>query len=400
MANAQILIVEDENTIAESLQDMLKDRGYGVAGAVSSGEEAIQKALKTRPDLVLMDIKLEGDMDGVEAANQIHKSLDVPVVYLTGYASKDLLERVKITEPYGYVLKPFVARELHVVIEMALYKHKMERDLKKLNETLEQRIAERTAELEIVNEKLKHEVYERRQMEKECMESHKMASIRRLTSSVFHEVLNPLNIISSHVQLLLMDVDKGSTTEKDLNSIREEISRIEDMTKNLLAFSREEEFVVEEVQTNSLLKEVTSLVKPDMKLKNIKLIKRFEEWLPGIMASGDELKQVFMNLITNACDAMPEGGTLTISTQGKKHGGRPLVRIKFTDTGCGIKTENIDKLFEPFFSTKKEVTGVGLGLSESYGIIKSHGGSISVESEAGKGATFIIDLPIERRKKR
>ncbi|KHE94129.1 MAG: PAS domain S-box protein [Candidatus Scalindua rubra] len=529
MTNAKILIVEDEYVIRESLEITLKERGYSIEGGASSGEEAIQKALKVRPDLVLMDIVLEGDMDGVEAAKQIHEVLGIPIIFLTGYADPKLLERAKITDPYGYILKPFTAKELHVTIEMALYKHKTERKLKELNEILEQRIVERTAELEMVNGELireneerrlvertlreseekfrkisdtandaiimldndgkisywnksaekifgysrdetvgekiskliipekfreKHlegferfketgvgiligkavevaairrdgseipielslsavkiddkwnaigivrDIIERKQMEKEFMKLQKMASIKRLTSGLFHEILNPLNIISSHVQLLLMDVDNGSMAEKDLNSIREEICRIEKLTKDLMVFTEEEEFVTDEVQINSLLENITSSVESDMKSRKIKLIKRFEEGLPGIMVNSDKLRDVFLDLITNACNAMPEGGTVTISTQGQEHGGRPLVRIKFTDTGCGIEKENIDKLFEIFFSTKKEVTGVGLGLSESYEIIKSHGGTISVESEAGKGATVTIDLPIERKKKR
>ncbi|MCR4288756.1 MAG: PAS domain S-box protein [Candidatus Scalindua sp.] len=528
MTNARILIVEDEHTISESLKEMLKNWGYGIVGVISSGEEAIQKSLRMRPDLVLMDIKLEGDMDGVEAARKIHESFDVPIVYLTAYANSDLLKRAKITDPYGYILKPFTAKELHIAIEMALYKHKTERKLKELNEILEQRIAERTKELEKVNGELireneerrlvekslreseekfrkisdtandaiimldndgkisywnksadkifgysrdetvgkkiskliipekfreKHlegferfketgvgnligkavevvairrdgseipielslssvkiknkwnaigivrDIIERKQMEKEFMESHKMASIKRLTSGLFHEILNPLNIISSHVQLLLMDVDNGSMAEKDLNSIREEIYRIEKLTKDLMVFTEEEEFVTDEVRINSLLEKITSSVGSGMKSRRIKLIKRFKEGLQKITINGDKLRQVFLSLIENAYDAMPEGGTIAISTESLILRGRPFVRIEFIDSGCGIETESIHKIFEPFYSTKKKVIGVGFGLCESYGIIKNHGGSLGVESELGRGTTFIIDLPVERREK-
>jgi len=130
MTNAQVLIVEDEVIVAESIRTRLLSLGYAVSAIASSGQEAIQKAAETHPDLVLMDIKLEGDMDGVEAAEQIHARFDIPVVYLTAYADDDTLQRAKITEPFGYILKPFEVRELQTAIEMALYKHKMERKLK------------------------------------------------------------------------------------------------------------------------------------------------------------------------------------------------------------------------------------------------------------------------------
>jgi len=130
MANAQILVVEDEVIVAKDIQNTLKNLGYAVPAVVSSGEEAIKKAAETHPELVLMDIVLEGAIDGVEAAGHIRNHFDIPVVYLTAYSDEKTLQRAKITEPYGYILKPFQERELHTTIEMALYKHKMERQLR------------------------------------------------------------------------------------------------------------------------------------------------------------------------------------------------------------------------------------------------------------------------------
>jgi PAS domain S-box-containing protein len=129
MAKAQILIVEDNNIVAMELRDRLQSLGYTVAAVASSGEEAIEKAAETRPDLILMDIKLKGDVDGVEAAEGIRARFDIPVLYLTAYLDENTLQRAKITEPYGYILKPFEERGLHSTIEIALYKHKMERQL-------------------------------------------------------------------------------------------------------------------------------------------------------------------------------------------------------------------------------------------------------------------------------
>jgi hypothetical protein len=130
MAKTRILVVEDEGIISWDMENTLNRMGYEVAGAVDSGEEAIQKAVETKPDLVLMDIVLKGEMDGVEAAKQIRDRLDIPVIYLTSYADEQTLQRAKITEPFGYLLKPFEEKELHSTIEVALYRHEMEQKSK------------------------------------------------------------------------------------------------------------------------------------------------------------------------------------------------------------------------------------------------------------------------------
>ena len=132
MENAQILVVEDENIVALEIQSRLEGLGYVVLAIASSGEEAIQKAEETNPDLVLMDIKLKGDMDGIETAEEIRTRFNLPVVYLTAYAEENTLQRAKITAPYGYILKPFEERELHANIEIAIYKHQMEQKVKEL----------------------------------------------------------------------------------------------------------------------------------------------------------------------------------------------------------------------------------------------------------------------------
>ncbi|MBC8552557.1 MAG: PAS domain S-box protein [Candidatus Brocadiales bacterium] len=230
----------------------------------------------------------------------------------------------------------------------------------------------------------------RRQVEEQLKVSHKMSSIGRLTGSVFHEILNPVNIISAHTQLLLMEAEKGSSAEDDLKSIKEEIERIVSITERLQEFSRSNKGEVEEVDINSLLENILSLIEPELKVKSIKYIKEFDSARPEIMADDAELRQVFLNSITNAIDAMPDGGTLTIKTLHNVSS----VKISFEDTGYGISEKNINKVFEPFYSTKKEIKGVGLGLSTSYAIIEGYGGEISVESEEGRGTIFTFNLPV------
>jgi len=133
---ARILIVEDEGIVAFNIQNRLERLGYSVVANVSSGEEALDATVETKPDLVLMDIKLEGTIDGIEAAAQIHRRFQIPIVYLTAYTDEDTLNRAKLTEPYGYILKPFEARDLGTTIEIALYKHQMEQQLREREQWL------------------------------------------------------------------------------------------------------------------------------------------------------------------------------------------------------------------------------------------------------------------------
>lgn len=130
MAKAKIMIVEDDRIVAEDIQASLKKLGYAVSATVSFGEEAIKKAKEDNPDLVLMDIVLSGEMNGTEAADQICFQFNIPIVYLTAYTDEQVMEKAKITEPYGYIIKPFEDRELKIALEIALYKHRMEKKLK------------------------------------------------------------------------------------------------------------------------------------------------------------------------------------------------------------------------------------------------------------------------------
>jgi len=238
---------------------------------------------------------------------------------------------------------------------------------------------------------IKEDITRRKQIEEELMTSHKMSSIGRLSASVFHEILNPVNIISAHTQLLLMQAEKGSNTEKDLQSIQCEIGRIVNITDNLLMFSGKEDAKTEKVEVNGLLENVLTLIMPELNIKKIKFITKYEKNLPEVMAHGSELREAFLKLITNSIEAMPSGGTLTVKTQFKGD----FVEISLEDTGCGIVKKDINRIFEPFYSTKKEIKRVGLGLSTVYAIIEGYGGRINVESEKRKGTTVVIDLPVK-----
>jgi len=167
MSKENILIVEDKLIVAENLKNKLEQIGYAVSGIVTSGEEAVKKAIKLQPDLILMDIRLEGKMDGIDAAKQIRKKCKIPIIYVTAYADDETLRRASITESYGYVLKPFEIRELRGNIEMAFYKYKTEKELENYKNNLERLVKERTSKLLSFNKKLKLEVKNRKRAENE-----------------------------------------------------------------------------------------------------------------------------------------------------------------------------------------------------------------------------------------
>ena len=217
MEEARILIVEDEKIIARGLSDVLVHLGYTVVAAVASGEEAIQKATDLHPDLVLMDIVLKGRMDGIEAARQIRDCLDIPSIFLTAYSEDEIVQRAKITEPFGFILKPFQVRELHATIQMALYRQRAERKLKQVEQelrhaqiSLEQRVAERTAELADANQRLRH-------LSVQIINAQE-AERKRISQELHDEMGQALTAIIYNLEMSLQDLPPGlgQTTKERL----------------------------------------------------------------------------------------------------------------------------------------------------------------------------------------
>jgi len=230
-------------------------------------------------------------------------------------------------------------------------------------------------------------------VEQEIMKSERLAMVGQLAAGVAHEINNPLGSILIYSHLLLEDLEEKDSRRENLEKIVNQATRCKDIVKGLLDFSRQTEPEMKLSDINKIVNEVLSLVERQAMFHNIKITKRLSESLPSVTIDDAQIQQVFINIVLNAAEAMERQGELIIETSSDGK----FIKAKFTDTGCGISEENIEKLFEPFFSTKTKGHRIGLGLSISYGIVKKHNGEIIVESEVGKGSTFTIRLPMNEK---
>ena len=230
---------------------------------------------------------------------------------------------------------------------------------------------------------------ELREMQQALLQSEKLAAMGKLTSQIAHELNNPIYGIMNTLELLRTEVPPESKRRRILELSLSETQRLAEMLRNMLSFSKPEEEKRRPVKINELVEGILLVMEKQMRESNIKVETYFDETLPEVMASTNQMRQVMLNLLKNAKEAMPKGGSLTVRTSREDH----KVVVAIQDTGVGIPEELRDKIFEAFFTTKQKVKGVGLGLSVCYGIIKDHGGEIRVESEVEKGTTFTILLP-------
>lgn len=234
---------------------------------------------------------------------------------------------------------------------------------------------------------------QRHQLEQQLQQSEKLSSIGLLAAGVAHEVNTPLTGISSYAQMLLKQLPSTDPRVKVLQKIQEQAGRASTIVSNLLNFSRTDATEFVEVDVHRIVDDTLDLVEPQLRGMRLNIVKQYGEDLPRIVGNPTKLQQVFMNLILNARDAMPKGGTLTIET----YQSDSMVGIDIVDTGAGIPPEHIRRIYDPFFTTKQIGRGTGLGLAISYGIIREHAGDISVESQVGQGTRFSIYLPISRQ---
>lgn len=224
------------------------------------------------------------------------------------------------------------------------------------------------------------------------VQSVKLAAMGKLAASIAHEINNPLQAVQSCIYLVAEAADATSPNIRYLDIARQELERIARIVQRMLDFYRPGDEGRRPTAVGTLLDDVLTLVHRQLEQGHVKVQMDYEPDLPVIMAVADHLKQVFLNIILNALEAMPGGGTLQVRTRtGQTDDGQPTVAIAFQDTGVGIPESNLDQIFDPFFSTRPG--GTGLGLSVSYDIVARHGGRIEVESQVGQGSMFTVILP-------
>jgi two-component system NtrC family sensor kinase len=271
------------------------------------------------------------------------------------------------------------------------------------NEELTRKIEAATSELAKSNEELRLLNEALFESQRQLSQSEKLAAVGQVTATMAHQIGTPLNSISGYIQLILQDGNLQPKDRDRLKIIESQLDRLADSVKSFLSFTRQPKPQLRSLDVNGVLEELIHLSEPWFLARNVRFSITLSSDLPPILGDPTHLQTLFLNLITNALDAMPQGGVLTIKTRQvspplSSEDGRWL-EISITDTGIGITEESKKRIFDPFFTTKKMGEGTGLGLAICEKIIKEHSGRIDVESEVGKGSTFFISIPIFERNK-
>lgn len=358
----RVLVVDDEVEFADLLQERLNDRGFEVFKAYS-GDDALEGLDETNPDVVILDVMLPG-MDGLSTLHEIKQRRPlVGVIMLTGHANLETAVEGMKLGAYDFLIKPTEIRSLVEKITQA-YRRKNEQ---------EERI--RNAGIEQI-----------------------MGPVGDLAAGIAHEINNPVGIMveeAGWIDDLLQEVDLPENEnleelKRALKQIRTQGERCKQITHKLLSFARRTDPRLRDVQMNNLIEGVLASYRARLR-PGVTIEARYEPALPIVSASPSEMQQVILNLIGNAVDAVdPKGGVVTIRTRIEAD----RVVIEVADNGHGIPKSQLERIFDPFFTTKAVGKGTGLGLSICYGLVKKHGGQITVESEQGVGSTFCVRLPV------
>ncbi|UCC62607.1 MAG: response regulator [Anaerolineae bacterium] len=367
--SASILVVEDDLAMRDGVCEILEMAGYRVSVA-SNGKEALQLLEDTAPELIISDIMMP-EMDGYRFYQQVRADdrwLPVPFIFLTAKGKRADVLRGKSMGLDDYLTKTFDPEELLVAVESKLGR------MRQLQATARE-------QMQLLSNQLTR--------------TDRMVTVGQLVTEFAHEIRNPLTAITAYAQFVQRRMARREPeTAQDMERIVHQAKRIARMAENILEYSRREPLETRETDIHHLLDEVLAFIAFRLERRGIVVEKQCDSNVPVVLVDPDQLEQVFLNIIINAAHAMETGGTLTVTTAWLDDMEPPTLRISFTDTGVGIAHEHMERLFEPFFTTRPPGQGTGLGLYVCQNVMEKHGGHITVDSQLGKGSTFHVHLPV------
>jgi len=369
----KILVVEDELIIATDIKDCLEKSGYEVPAVAAYGEQALEKVAELHPDLVLMDVMLKGEMNGIEAAGKILDYFQIPIVYLTAYSDQKTLEKAKTTNPFGYILKPFEETQLLTTVEIAISRYQAEAAM-------------------------------RQALEKEK----EMREIKsRFISMVSHEFRNPLSTILTSTELLSNHNHQLTEAKRHeyINHIQNAVKHLNNLLTDVLVIGKADEYKIDFNPIPIDLEKFCKTLAAEMQISaSNKHELTFQCVCTCAAPDGSEIQQklpcfdekllrhILTNLLVNAIKYSPKGGKIQFDLFCEPQ----EVIFRITDEGIGIPTADQENLFESFHrgSNVGRIPGTGLGLSIVKHYVELHGGEITFASKVGIGTTFIVTLPL------
>lgn len=389
-----ILIVDDEEDILKLMKNLLEMKGYKALMA-PDGETALKISKGVDLGAVISDYRMPG-MNGVELLSRLREEhTDVPMILATAFADVNIvIEAINKGRAYKLIRKPWdpfdLQQEVKSAVEYSISERRrreLEARLKEQNEILEERVLERTSKLDKVIEELQAANDTISQTYQHLLQSDKLATMGLMAGTIAHDIANPLTVVLARARLLLMKGTLGDAESDNLNIIIKNSQKIERLIFSITRFARKSSNEYTDIDLMEVLRESLLMLSKSLNVQSITLEEIYEIEEPIVWGEPNELEQVFTNLIQNALQAMETGGKLIIRVNLKDN----FIRIIFEDTGPGIPEEKLSDIFEAFYTTKKEGTGLGLNICKR--IIQEHSGKISVESKIGEGTKFVIDLP-------
>lgn len=371
----KIVLIDDEPDIRQVVSLVLEDVGFTVK-TCDNGQAGVDLCEVFLPQIVITDIRMPG-MDGIAVLEHLKNRFpDIEVIVITAFGELELAIRALQLDASDFITKPISERAINLALKRAMERYTSRKTLKEYAKFLEK---------ENINQA-------------KLMHRDKLTSLGRLSASVVHEINNPMAGILNYARLMIrmlksgdLDADTRKKFIAHLELVESEAQRISTIVSSLLTFSRKTDFTITDVSMDELVERSVVLARHRLELSGIDLDVRMERGIPSFKGDFNALQQCIINLVFNGIDSMPQGGHLEIIASSKEQTG--FVSLEIKDSGSGIDPGALEQIYEPFFTTKNEGHGVGLGLSIVFGIMERHGGSVDVQSTPGRGSSFVLRIP-------